>query len=781
MQTIRRTMVAMVMAAWLVFAGCDREALQVSVEELDFGETETRLEFELYNANPNRDEISVSLVASDPWIEIEPGEAVSVAPEEDDDGELVYDATTITVTLDRTALADDPVEGFIEITGKRLKKERIPVFAKPPYEAIALSKDALVMGGDENHLEVTVTNVNKKAGRVDVYATADQPWIDINRRALALDGRNASATVVVGVKRATLTGGYHEGRVLFEAAGYVSKKLDVIVFQPYQAIVTSNQLLDFERNERPLLMEAWNGNKEFESLEITATPSHRWIEVLPTSVTSAAPTTVIDPVLEQPVTTYDKRQLLVVINRRRLEAGNHEGYILFEADSPLVASRSVTVRVVQDDDPPDRSGELYIENPKALYSHPYLVDFAFGLTDANGDGFVAEPAQLTVGAFENGENVTRLVQPVLHRGAARQLRAEIVMDYSIGMRLNPAAMDDMEYAATELFLPTLPEEALVGATLYYRDDLDATRIAPFTLDHDHVAAQIAAIQSDMIGSFSSGSRMLDTVHRAVRRFDRENVIDEERFILLLAGSGDTSSIETVERVIQVAQQRHVKIHVVGFLNDSEGAAMMLDLAASTGGVYLPVGAAEELPRIIGLIVDGLDANYLLRWATLKRKDISVAPGFSVAFTSYPAIHTADEPFNPQQIAGDVLEGRLRVATSQSGDNASALLRAEYMPRYITRLRLIILASLPFTVTPVPVGNSGLVEHWHMVRQDREDGVVIIDLSSPDGTELPFATFGGLLRFDFEGVPPVEEPLFTQLEVDNDIEEYSGDQFFTIVM
>jgi hypothetical protein len=780
MRCIRVIAGTALLALLIAATGCDSESLYVSVEKLDFGKAEKQLAFDLYNNNPDREKIKVELEKSDDWFSINPTSVTSEAPTEEGPDKIEYDTTTVEVTLDRTALSGDAVQGSIEITGRRLKKKKVSVFAQPPYEAISLSSPTLNIGGEENYLDITLTNINKKVGRLEVFATPDSSWIDISRTAITLEGYNAAATLVIGAKRSTLTGGYHEGQILFEAAGFVPQVLHVFVFQPYQAIVTSNQSLDFGLNERPMLLEVWNGNAEFESLTISANPSANWIEVLPVEVSSAAPTTTIDPVLAQPVTSYDKRQVLVSIKRNRLEEGSHEGYIVFQADSPLVAPRPVVVKALQDADGPDTSGELRIDAPKTLYATPYLIDFAFGLTDLEGNGFVAEPAQLTAGAFENGENVSALVQPVLHRGAVRQLRAEMVLDYSIGMRLHPEAMDNMEYAATELFLAGLPAEGLVGATLYYRDDLDPVRVSPFTLDHSYVADQINNIRSTRIGSFSSGSRMLDTLRQAALRFDQDNVNDEERFILLLAGSGDTSSTETVDRVVNVATKRHVKIHTVGFLSDLDGATMMLDLAVRTGGVYLPVGAAEELPRIISLIVDRLEANYLLRWATLKRQDTEITPGFTIAFSSFPAAYTASETFNPLNLAGNVLEGRLRLTSSRTGDNAAALLRAEYIPRNINRIRIRVAPTMPIEVTPVPAAASGLIEHWTLERIVESDGTLTFDMFSPEGEPLPFATFGGLVRFDFAGVPPSGTPLFTNFVIENNLEEYDAGQFFSMV-
>jgi len=44
--------------------------------------------------------------------------------------------------------------------------------------------------------------------------------------------------------------------------------------------------------------------------------------------------------------------------------------------------------------------------------------------------------------------------------------------------------------------------------------------------------------------------------------------------------------------------------------------------------------------------------------------------------------------------------------------------------------------------------------------------------------LPFATFGPLLRFDFDGIVPDETPLFDQVYVDPSV--YANGQSFRVV-
>ncbi len=758
--------------------GCDGKSLRLSTTTLDFGDALDALVFDVYNVNPKRDAIEATLEFDERWLTLEPTRVVSAAP---DSASGPFDVVAVEARLDRRALSGGPVEGQIQVKGRGLKKQSITVRAAPPYEAIELSAAALNFDDDKNALELMVTNSNSVARRLEIHAHADGDWIDVSREPLVLTGEGDSQTIIIGVKRSRLVGGYHEGRVVFEASGFTPKVVLVSAVQPYQAIMVSNTLLDFGLSTRPQLVDVWNSNPAFEAIDIITAPSHDWVQVIPVSVNSAAPVSRINPVTQQPETLFDKQPLLVTINRSKLSPGLHNASIALHSNTALIASRLVAVTVRQETDTPDTGG-LIIERPAPHYSEPYLIDFAFGLSWSDGCGLVAEPAQLTVAALENDIDVTGAVSPVLHRGASRQLRAEIVMDYAFAMRERPDAMAAMEQAAAELFLPVLPEDGLVGLSVFYRDDVEPRLLTPFTVDHGHVVDRIHRIQEQDIGTFSSGARMLDALRQAALRFDRENVAQEERFILLLAGMGDTSSSETVDRVVDAANRRQVKIHAVSFLYDTYGAAMMLDLSVRTGGAYLPVSAVEELPAIMGRIIERLESNYLLRWATLERRDALITPAFTVSWADHYAKYTAEESFTPVAIAGNPLEGKLRLISAGGGDNAAALLRAEYVPRQVSRIRLLVDATLPFTVMPVPVANSGLIEHWHItLDEDEESGLSVIDLSSPDGSPLPFATFGGLVRFDFDGTPEEGEALFEVFEVDNDIPEYdAGGQFFVVL-
>ncbi|HPU99223.1 MAG TPA: hypothetical protein PLO53_14875, partial [Candidatus Hydrogenedentes bacterium] len=162
----------------------------------------------------------------------------------------------------------------------------------------------------------------------------------------------------------------------------------------------------------------------------------------PAEVTSVAPVLGIT----------DKKRVTVYIDRSRLAEGTHTGEILLSSDRDDVTEVRIPVRVEQRAGASD-SG-IKIENVVNRYTSPYLVEFAFALRDAYGRPVVADPGQIEARAFENG--VETIDPPILRRASARQMRVEMVLDYSLYMASAEGAIASMESAARDLALPALP-------------------------------------------------------------------------------------------------------------------------------------------------------------------------------------------------------------------------------------------------------------------------------------------------------------------------------------
>lgn len=527
------------------------------------------------------------------------------------------------------------------------------------------------------------------------------------------------------------------------------------------ALFVSNSVLDFGLNELPMFIQVWNGNTEAGTLTIAVTTSAPWILTDLDEVVSQAPSGT---------GALDKQTVRVQIDRRGLAAGNYEGWVRFSA--PGVKSVEVTVRAQQDQD--SVVGALNITNPTYAYSKPYLIDFQFALEDALGDPVVAEPDEFVINALEGSKIVTADTGLHLRRSAARQLRIDLVLDYSLSMQQIPGAIAAMEDAAKNIFLPALNTDALVGILEFHRDDQAAARVAQFTVERDILRQRIDSIQADFVHGFYSGSRTWDALMQSLDEFSLLGGAQEDRYILLFSNGSDTSSTATRNQVVAKAILRGVHVLAVGFgLSVDEGS--LIDLTQRTGGAYFPSGSVGALDDAFQQIVYGLGAQYTLRWATLQRSG-SFKPSFTISLDGAADTYTADDSYVISQYADSVVQGRLRVVSSFVENRATAFLRADYMPRFIYSMSVFVRSSLPFTVEVVDADNDGLLSKWtKKVVDDPVNNGKWIDVTSP-GPPIPFATFGPLLLFNFGQVPDTVTSLFDLVTVDNTLYQQTGQSF-----
>jgi len=527
------------------------------------------------------------------------------------------------------------------------------------------------------------------------------------------------------------------------------------------AIAVSNPALDFALNELALPFQVWNNNPDVEELTIQVSPSDPWILTGVNSVASAPP---------GPGGTLDKETITVRIDRSQLSEGMHEGFI--ELSAPGITPVQVAVLVEQG---PVQTGDpLNIVNPTFRYSVPFLIDFEFALEDEDGNAVVAEPVQFEVIAREGARDVPPGAGLELRRGAAQQLVVELVLDYSLSIQQSEGAIEAMETAIKEMFLPALNADALVGITEFHREDDPAMRVADFTVDRDFLRQRVDAIQEEFVQGFPALSRMFDALNVGISRFDEGDPDLEERVVILFSDGIDTSSVLTANEVVDNAQARGVRIFTVG-IGDEVEELTLLNLSTSTGGAFFSTASVDDLDAAFQRIIDNLGAEYVLRWASPRRRDEAFFPSFNISIMGATAEFTAPEPFRPPEYAGDVTRGSLRLVPSDTEAETTVFLRADYVPRNIDRLSFLVETTEPFTVDRVSAVDDGLLAGWDLERMDTPEGVWI-DVTSP-GAPIPFATFGALLRFEFDTV--VEEPtdLFTAFTVDNSI--YITGQHFVV--
>lgn len=537
--------------------------------------------------------------------------------------------------------------------------------------------------------------------------------------------------------------------------------------EPVDAIDFSNVTLDFERSELPRFLEVWNNNPDVDRLSLSVTPTDSWIVVNVRTVNSTGPALPSGP--------YNKQTVQVSINRSRLSAGRHTGSIIFSA--PGIVTRAVQVMVTQDTG--GTLGDLNVVNPVVSYSDPYLIDFSFSLHDADGHGVVRAPALFSVQAREGAQVIPNETDVYLQRGAARQLKVALVLDYTESMQSASGAISAMEDAATNILLPALNEDALVSVSEFHRDDFEAQVVAPFTVDRAYTVERVGAIQSEFVRDFYSASRLLDALLDAARTFASSGADEEARYILVFTDGDDTSSTTDVNSVVNLARARGIRIYAIDFGTDALSADLQ-ELTRRTGGQLFTAEGVADLDDSFDQIVRDLDGQYTVRWASVARGSTPFLPGFTLILGDDSVSYTAERNFVPTQYAGNgPLEGKLRFVSSDSENATTVFLRADYIPRRVNRFKISLASSTGFTVDVVERASDGLLGGWTLTSaQDPLGTSITLDFRSPNGP-LPFGAFGPMLRISFDSLLPDNEPLFSSVYVDNTIYEGAGGQRFVV--
>lgn len=754
--------------ALLTLAGCKEDAIRTSADRVDFGAHESEQSFDLWNGGDKPKEMTVSLAAGAPWITVDPAELTSRTPVDDlEKGAKAeqLDAYRVVVRLDRTQIAGGDVSTEITISGSRARTVVIPVKAAPPYEAIGTLTRLLDFGPNDNALNFGVWNINTAAEQLSVSVIPSAPWIKIRGQQVVSRNSEDVRTVTVEVDRSLLGGGYHTGEISLVSPGFTEKKIPVRVFKPLQAIGTSHQSLNIGTTMRPFEFEVWNDNPAVDLLNITVAPGADWITVDPAMLSSEKPYNDI----------LDRQLVTVTINRAALPLGAHEGHIDLIPDRSDVYPVRIPVHVTQDES--TLPGGLRLTNVQYRYSAPYLLEFTFGLRDDQDAPLVAEPSLFGVSAYENGDDLPPGAGALLKKSAARQLRTDLVLDYSAEMQAREGAIQTMETVIREDFLDALTPESLVGLTLFYDQDRAPTRVAEFTNDRDYIAGLIPRLNGDYVGGMAAGPGALDALYDSVTRFNTADALLEDRYVVFFSSGSDLSVNHTTSEVVDEAKKRRVKIYAIGVGRIPDGR-MLNDLTSRTGGRRFNAARPEALANAFRDVIDNLEGQYTLRWATLRRNDAPITPSFVIEHDGKKAQHIEAAPFIPADHAGNTLEGRLRIgAGSAESGGAAVIVRADYVPRGIDKMRLYFRSPLPFDVSLAEAADGGITANWTMTRTPNSDiGGEFIELDGA-GEPLAFGDFGPVLRLIFPSVPDESTPLLDFVWVDNDI--YTAGQYLVM--
>lgn len=550
----------------------------------------------------------------------------------------------------------------------------------------------------------------------------------------------------------------------------------------YDVLWVSKTSYDFEYSEIPWYFEVANGNPSImPTVWFEITTNRDWLICSPASGTSTS--------------RQDTKLIEVRVDRGKLpEAGRYYGTITIGGANLVL--KTIYIDVTSEGTSGEGTGGWSISEVTPHYSAPYLLEFSFSLRDENGSAVLAEPADFEVTCMEDAVPISNETEAHIAKATNKQLMAYLVLDYTLSM-YQANAIADMENAAKYVFLDSLDADAQVGIYEFHRNEVGypPEKVADFTTDKEYLRGRIDAIEEEYVRGFPAASRCWDALYSAAEEFDPEVTGDEQRVIVVLSDGSDESSTNSAQDVIDIARARDIAIYGIGFgadeQQDEDGNAIpnMLQLITeSTDGAYYPADQANELATQFEQIINDLGGRYVLRWATLKTSNTSFVPSFEITLADNDGDHTfkyeADShEYLPSRYAGDPLAGTLRMVVSQGSDTTAAVLRAIYVPRYITQLSLS--ATTQYTIQDVSLvaaADGGLCDGWDLQVVNQTPGEVGVFLQSSEPPHdifdaIPYAAFGPIVRFDFAELAEDAAALFDEEPViDNEI--YAAGQSFT---
>lgn len=465
---------------------------------------------------------------------------------------------------------------------------------------------------------------------------------------------------------------------------------------------------------------------------------------------------------------------------------------------------------------------LAVVNVGNVYSSPYLLDFSFSLRDnpaatnnaALGNAVVRPPEQIKVQCYEGNTNTSTLV-PIPNETAfivnkaisAKRFKTFFALDYSYSMFVTPGAITNMQ-AAIENLIDEEPASAQFGVVEFSADYLPPEQVTGFTADKELLARDIEGIQTNFVQGNYAGTRFYDALAQSLTNFTATNG-NVDNYVIAMSDGYDDSSILAVTTnnptpvsvLTATAKANKVKIYTVGF-GPSPNTNVLQSLSSQTGGRYYSAATPADVAGQFALLLKDLNAQYLLRWATLQRTAVGFQPMFTVTIDGQAASYNTDflltnsgftvdtnstppvtnllytnyslSPFFvPTTWAGNVQVGALSLAADADTNISQVTLSATYVPRFTRALRLHYRANYSCIPALVTGGAGDILTGWTLTQTNDGGGGEWLTLASPNPadvlTALPYGVTKDLIQFQFpyQGLPQAKQA-FSFITVDTNI-------------
>ena len=332
----------------------------------------------------------------------------------------------------------------------------------------------------------------------------------------------------------------------------------------------------------------------------------------------------------------------------------------------------------------------------------------------------------------------------VHSAERFALEVVFVLDFTRSMTTwqlpDGTAGSTLMQHALERALDRLAEAHRVGVVAFHDRNAEPVILAFPTTDRDFIRAEV--MQFAESGFDSGSSRLWDAVGRGLDLFPVQEglPIDVTRALVFLSDGRDTSSVQTRDDVVQLAQERGVQLYPLG-LGDVYQESDLRALATATNGAYYAVAELAELETQFTALVNDFAGQYKLSYTTLRRSG-AYAVRIETSLGGVTGVFTsAALPFG--EIYSPDTQGRIAVdpptvdATEQT---ATTFARALHVPRNIRHFRFTLPIDKPVQVSLVSGDEGGLLEGWELAQPDN-----VGYWSAAGPAPLPFGNFGLLFK------------------------------------
>ncbi len=659
-------------------------------------------------------------------------------------------------TVDRTGLTPGSYNGNIIVSSSAGNKTVPVAMQVPGTPTVDVTPLTLSLLNNQEATQFTISNNGDGPLTWNLrLESADDPGTEITAPAYltispggGTTQAGANSTVDIQIDRGQLDPGVYGFLIIVQTTvGDVTVALNISAGASAE-IGVEPEVLDYGTTLSQLTFDVFNTGAAGSALDFTLSTDRP--DLIYFEPDSGSSTGTGNPL------NYDRVPITVTIDRGALTGETDGGTITVTADG--LDPVDVVVNV--------EASPLIFEGAQNRSRPPFILRFIFLLRNAVGEAIdTTDPDVLNdlQTAFTVEEDMVPLDvdETNLFVTSAENLKYNLVLllDYTGSMYNAPpgsgTAIDQMVNASVD-FINDLPDSYRMALMEYHERQQTDRLIHNFSTNKATLAAELQAF-SVPVGEHGA-SEVNDAIIEACQRIENEDLgvfpfnDTDVRAVVFISDGRDTSSVNAVDNVITEAQDKRVRLYPIGF-GENVRASALIEMATETGGHYYPAPTVADLVNLLqneailgagapGKIVKELKRQIVLTYISLFQDG---SHNYLIS-GNYQGLEGSFQKDAVIALDGDVRAGQLALHTTglQPDNSARVDIRADYIPRNISQIRIRVASTDPYTLSIDP---NGLISDWVLL----DEGGGVYTALTAETTPLRYGDFGNLFQINYSGL------------------------------